>query len=143
MIFSGPAAVLTGAYGHAYTIEQRTALTPKPGEALIRLTHSGICHGDVYSRDGGGPAPAEPVRPLTGGHEGVGRIVQLGDEVDGAMTTTTSSWQIGQRVGVAWRAGVCGRCDACVADRENFCAGQVITGMRRDGTYQGMHNNLA
>lgn len=129
----GKAAVLSGTYGEPYRFKDIRVQKPGPDEALVRLDFSGVCHGDVYSRDGGGPAPLTPVRPLIGGHEGIGEIVALGQTLNGNKKT---HFQVGDVVGIAWRSAVCGKCDACVAGWENFCEKQVVTGMRRDGTYQ-------
>ena len=126
----GPAAILTGSYGEKYQFQRKTIVSPGPGEALIELSFSGVCHGDVYSRDGGGPAPAEPLRPLIGGHEGVGRVIELHPEdLEGTLKK-------GDLVGIAWRSNVCGTCDACRVNRENYCERQIVTGMHREGTYQ-------
>ncbi|OAP60676.1 hypothetical protein AYL99_05678 [Fonsecaea erecta] len=123
------AAVLTGAYGEPYTIKDVPIPVPAAQDALVELEYSGVCHGDVYARDGGGPAPKDPVRPLTGGHEGVGRIVAMGtDGLDG--------FKVGDTVGIAWRSYVCGTCQACQAGSENHCFNQKITGAHRDGTFQ-------
>lgn len=126
---TAPAAVLTGPYGDPYTVKEVPIATPGAHEALVLLEFSGVCHGDVYARDGGGPAPAEPVRPLIGGHEGVGTIVAMGTE-------GSYGFKIGDVVGIAWRSYVCGTCDACVAGSENHCFNQKVTGAHRDGTFQ-------
>lgn len=124
------AAVLTGPYKQPYTLEERTIPAPKLGEALIRMDYTGICHGDVYSRDGGGPAPLTPNRPLVGGHEGIGEIIDFGDQ------TEFSGLSIGNTVGIAWRTQVCKTCNACSENAENRCRDQVVTGLHKDGTFQ-------
>ncbi|OQU96772.1 hypothetical protein CLAIMM_02805 isoform 1 [Cladophialophora immunda] len=126
---TAPAAVLTGAYGEPYTIKDVPIPVPSAHDALVELEYSGVCHGDVYARDGGGPAPKDPVRPLTGGHEGVGRIVSMG-------TDGRDGFKVGDVVGIAWRSSVCGTCQACQAGSENHCFNQKITGAHRDGTFQ-------
>ncbi|OAG39966.1 hypothetical protein AYO21_05839 [Fonsecaea monophora] len=126
---TAPAAVLTGAYGEPYTIKDVPIPVPRPHDALVELEYSGVCHGDVYARDGGGPAPKDPVRPLTGGHEGVGRIVAMGTE-------GLNGFKVGDVVGIAWRSNVCGTCQACQAGSENHCFNQKITGAHVDGTFQ-------
>ncbi|ETI22280.1 hypothetical protein G647_06353 [Cladophialophora carrionii CBS 160.54] len=130
---SAPAAVLTGPYGDAYTIRELPVATPGVNEVLVQLDYSGVCHGDVYARDGGGPAPKDPVRPLIGGHEGVGRIVALGSGSEGEGS---DAFHVGDIVGVAWRSHVCGTCQACEAGAENHCYNQKVTGAHRDGTFQ-------
>ncbi|KAF9884700.1 alcohol dehydrogenase [Aspergillus nanangensis] len=124
------AAVLTGPYKEPYTIREQLAGDPGLNEALIQIEFAGICHGDVYSRDGGGPAPATPVRPIVGGHEGIGKIMKLG------VRTGNSNFSVGDTVGIAWRAATCHACDACLAAAENRCRKQEVTGLHRNGTFQ-------
>jgi propanol-preferring alcohol dehydrogenase len=134
---SAPAAVLTGPYGDGYTIKELPIPTPGVHDALVQLEYSGVCHGDVYARDGGGPAPKDPVRPLIGGHEGVGRIVSLGSRSGtGSESESSDAFRVGDVVGVAWRSQVCGTCQACAAGAENHCFDQKVTGSHRDGTFQ-------
>src|SRR5437667_3916198 len=66
--------------------------------------------------------------PRVPGHEVIGLIDALGSGVEG--------WTTGQRVGVGWHAGHCGRCDSC--RRGDFFACQVAlltTGISFDGGY--------
>jgi propanol-preferring alcohol dehydrogenase len=132
----GIAAVLTQPYGLPYTFEKQDPTPPFKGEALVRLDYSGVCHGDVYMRDGGGPAPPTPRHPLIGGHEGVGTVIELG-------SGNHSVFHVGQRVGVAWRSHVCGDCQACRAGSENFCEKQIITGAGRNGTFSSIPPNIS
>lgn len=67
---------------------------PGPGEVLINLTHSGVCHSDlgVMTNSWAGlPYPTQPGQ--VGGHEGVGKIVKLGPGTEG------SAVKLGDRVG--------------------------------------------
>lgn len=128
------AAILTGPYGDPYIIKAITIPTPGTQEALVQLDYSGVCHGDVYARDGGGPAPQDPIRPLIGGHEGIGRIVAMGNQ-------GSHGFKIGDTVGIAWRSSVCETCQACKAGAENHCFNQEITGSHRDGTFQSTYHD--
>lgn len=121
-------AVLLGPYGDPYQFATAEIPQPDADEAVVRIDFSGVCHGDVYSRYGGGPAPAEAQRPLVGGHEGIGHVVALGS-VEGPFA-------VGDCVGIAWRAQVCGTCDACKCGAQNFCPSQQVVGMHRNGTFQ-------
>lgn len=123
-------ATLFGPYGALYEFVACQPSLPAENEALVRIDYSGVCHGDVYMRDGGGPAPSSPKRPLVGGHEGIGEIVALG------KTSSASRFSIGDRVGIAWRCKTCQQCDACRAGAENHCISQQINGIHRDGTFQ-------
>ena len=125
-------ARLNGPYGSRYEFETQIQPTPAPGEAVVRLDVSGICHGDVYSRDGGGPAPRHPVRPLTGGHEGVGIIIEIRVEPE----QQSHGFRIGDVVGIAWRHSSCGTCEACLGGSENYCPHQIVNGLHRNGTFQ-------
>ena len=114
------AAVLTGPYGDPYTIRNDIPVPKiKPNEVLLALEYTGVCHGDCYSRDGGPPAPPIAKRPLISGHEGVGRIVAIGN----AVHSDPRSWpvKINDRAATAWVHASCGQCEMCLADRDNFC----------------------
>ena len=68
------------------------------------------------------------------GHEGVGRIAGLGENV----TSIDPSVQIGQRVGVAWTRDACGSCEFCTNlqnDGETRCAKAFHSGRVVDGTF--------
>ncbi len=98
---------------------------PKPGlgEVLIRVDACGVCRTDLHVLDGEIPARY----PIVPGHEIVGRVVQVGERVDGIDQ--------GQRVGVPWLGQTCGTCDYCRSERENLCDRPVFTGATRDGGY--------
>jgi len=68
----------------------------KPGECLIKMHCTGVCHTDLHAAMGDWPIPAKI--PLIGGHEGVGDIVAIGEN------TVDSPVKIGDRVGIKWIA---------------------------------------
>ncbi|CAK7221512.1 Alcohol dehydrogenase [Sporothrix bragantina] len=123
------AAVLTEEYGkpHTYYIDYPVP-QPGAGQVLIKLQASGICSGDLNTREGYPPAPKEPQRPLVTGHEGVGIIMAVGDEV--------TAFKPGDRVGMGWRSEVCRCCDDCNQGRDNLCQKQKINGYESDGAFQ-------
>jgi len=51
--YKGVSAILTGPYGQPYNFDQLTSKLPSKDEALVKFDFSGVCHGDVYMRDGG------------------------------------------------------------------------------------------
>lgn len=77
----------------------------KPGECLVKLSHTGVCHTDLHAKQGDWPVP--PMNPLIGGHEGVGEIVAIGEN------TTNSPVKLGDRVGIKWLANSCLDCEFC------------------------------
>lgn len=99
--------------------------TPRlgPQDLLVRVRACGVCRTDLHLLDGDLPSSG----PIVPGHEVVGVVEAMGDEVQG--------WTLGQRVGVAWLGGTCGRCRYCRDDAENLCDAPVFTGWSRDGGY--------
>ena len=66
--------------------------------------------------------------PRVPGHEVVGRIDALGPDVQG--------WSVGDRVGVGWHGGYCGRCEPCRRGQFFGCVtGPPVTGITHDGGY--------
>jgi propanol-preferring alcohol dehydrogenase len=95
-----------------------------PGELLLRVAACGICRTDLQLVEGDLAARRLPVVP---GHQVVGRVEAVGPDVSG--------WAPGDRAGVAWLAGACGRCRHCQVGRENLCVATTFTGWDRDGGY--------
>src|SRR5512134_2949942 len=87
------------------------------GEILIRVAVCGVCHTELDEIEGRAPPSALP-RIL--GHQVVGTVEARGP---GAR-----AFELGARVGVAWIAGACGRCDRCRRGDENLCADFRATG---------------
>ncbi|KAK4685455.1 alcohol dehydrogenase, propanol-preferring, partial [Tremellales sp. Uapishka_1] len=77
----------------------------KPGECLVKMSHTGVCHTDLHAKKGDWPVPA--MTPLIGGHEGVGEIVAIGEH------TQNSPVKVGDRVGIKWLADSCLNCEFC------------------------------
>src|SRR5678816_1084048 len=44
-------------------------------------------------------------------------------------------WKVGQRVGVGWNGGYCGRCDPCRRGQFFACVTGQVTGITYDGGY--------
>lgn len=98
--------------------------SPGPGEVLIEVAACGVCRTDLHIIDGDLPPHRMPLVP---GHEIVGRVSALGPEVE--------RLSLGQRVGVPWLGGTCGRCPYCRAGQENLCDAPTFTGYDVDGGY--------
>ncbi|MGN6374498.1 MAG: zinc-dependent alcohol dehydrogenase family protein [Sphingomonas sp.] len=96
---------------------------PAVGELALRVAACGVCRTDLHVVDGEVPANL----PIVPGHEIVGRIIALGEGVEGVT--------IGDRVGVPWLGSTCGECFYCRSGHENLCDRPVFTGATRDGGY--------
>ncbi|WP_134772820.1 zinc-dependent alcohol dehydrogenase family protein [Ornithinimicrobium flavum] len=95
-----------------------------PGEVRVRVEACGVCRTDLHLAEG----DLEPRRPHTvPGHEVVGRVDAVGP---GCRRLSP-----GDRVGVAWLRGTCGRCRWCRSGRENLCADATFTGWDADGGF--------
>jgi propanol-preferring alcohol dehydrogenase len=94
---------------------------PAPGELLVRVRACGVCRTDLHVAEGDLPVHRANVVP---GHEVVGEVADSG----GGLAA-------GERVGIAWLRGTCGRCRYCAGGRENLCPRSVYTGWDADGGY--------
>ncbi|MBJ7610015.1 MAG: NAD(P)-dependent alcohol dehydrogenase [Candidatus Dormibacteraeota bacterium] len=100
----------------------------RPGshDVLIDILFCGVCHSDIHqARDEWGGA----VFPMVPGHEIIGRVASIGDEV--------RRWTVGDTVGVGVFVDSCRECEACVAGEEQYCErgmSPTYNGYARDGT---------
>jgi propanol-preferring alcohol dehydrogenase len=99
--------------------------SPGPGEVLVRIEASGLCHTDIHAARG--DWPVKPTPPFVPGHEGVGLVERIGDGV--------SSRRLGERVAIPWLGHACGHCGYCVSGRETLCLEQRNTGYGVDGGF--------
>ena len=98
---------------------------PGPGEVLVRIETSGLCHTDIHAAHG--DWPVKPTPPFVPGHEGVGRIAALGPDVTSRL--------IGQRVAIAWLGYACGSCRHCIGGWETLCEQQHNSGYSVNGAF--------
>ncbi|GAA5875957.1 hypothetical protein JCM1840_006229 [Sporobolomyces johnsonii] len=120
------AAVLEKA-GSKYEVVELATPQPGPGEVLVRMKASGICHSDLAAHTPESPEALQPIRPLIGGHEGVGLVVKLGEGV--------TRRKVGDLVGLAFLASNCGVCEACTSGSVNVCQAATFRGFTVHGTF--------
>jgi len=109
--------------GGAFCIEDCELDSPRANEVLVEVEAAGVCHTDIAARDQYMPVPL----PAVLGHEGVGRILQLGEGV--------SEFAVGDRVLMSF--GSCGQCKNCLRAAPGYCdQGLVyqVLGSRTDGS---------
>ena len=85
-------AAVAHKFGEPLQIEDVPVPEPGPGQVLVRVVASGVCHTDVHAADG--DWPVKPTLPFIPGHEGVGDVAKVGPGV--------TFLKVGSRVGVPW-----------------------------------------
>ena len=118
-------AAVVEEFGAKLVIEDQPIPVPGPGQALVRLITSGVCHTDLHAAHG--DWPVKPTPPFIPGHEGVGEVVALGDNV--------TRLKIGQIVGNAWLFSACGDCEYCTTGWETLCESQQNAGYSVNGSF--------
>jgi propanol-preferring alcohol dehydrogenase len=96
-----------------------------PGQILVKIEASGVCHTDLHAADGDWPVRPNP--PFIPGHEGVGSVAAVGSGVTAVKE--------GDRVGVPWLHTACGHCTHCLAGWETLCDSQKNTGYSVNGGF--------
>ena len=109
---------------HPLHLSETAVPTPSDDELLLRVAACGFCRTDLHVVEGDLPVRRSPVIP---GHQIVGSVAALGSRVEG--------FDIRDRVGVAWLNRTCGKCEFCIAGRENLCDEAMFTGWTVDGGY--------
>lgn len=94
-------------------------------EVDIKVHYCGLCHSDMsmINNDWG-----MSQFPLVPGHEVVGEITAIGDEVKGL--------KVGDRVGLGWSSASCMHCDQCMDGSQHLC--NTV-----EGTIVGRHGGFA
>jgi propanol-preferring alcohol dehydrogenase len=95
-----------------------------PEEVRVQVRVCGVCRTDLHIVEGELPPAKRPVVP---GHEVVGVVDRVGSRV--------RTVKEGDRVGIAWLQGTCGRCEFCLDKQENLCLQARFTGYHVNGGY--------
>jgi D-arabinose 1-dehydrogenase-like Zn-dependent alcohol dehydrogenase len=111
--------------GADFEIVEREIPNPGAREVRIKVQACGVCHSDLFTKEGAWPGIQYPRVP---GHEVAGIIDELGAGV--------SEWKEGQRAGVGWHGGHDGTCLSCRRGDFRNCRNLKIAGISYDGGYQ-------
>jgi S-(hydroxymethyl)glutathione dehydrogenase/alcohol dehydrogenase len=98
---------------------------PKPGEVMVEIRATGICHTDEFTLSGADP---EGLFPAILGHEGAGVVVEVGEGV--------TSVKKGDHV-IPLYTPECRTCPSCLSQKTNLCTSIRATqgqGLMPDGT---------
>jgi S-(hydroxymethyl)glutathione dehydrogenase/alcohol dehydrogenase len=112
-------------FARPLVVKELDLADPRPGEALVRLVASGVCHTDMYSASGTDPSG---YAPTVLGHEGAGVVEAVGEGVSGVAP--------GDHV-VTLFSPQCRECIHCLSPRTNLCLAireQQNRGYLPDGT---------
>jgi NDMA-dependent alcohol dehydrogenase len=102
--------------GADWSVEEIELDPPGPGEVLVKLAASGMCHSDEHLVTGDLPFEL----PIIGGHEGAGIVQEVGPGV---------SWlQPGDAVVFGFIPS-CGRCPSCSTGHQSLCDLGAVLGL--------------
>jgi S-(hydroxymethyl)glutathione dehydrogenase/alcohol dehydrogenase len=108
-----------------FVVDTIAVAGPGPGEVLVEIAATGLCHTDLTAVEGNNPSC---VYPAVLGHEGAGRVVEVGPEV--------KDLRVGDHV-IPLYGPECGVCKMCRSNRTNLCWSIKPTrdrGVMPDGT---------
>jgi len=106
-------------------IEEVPVPQPGPGQVVVKIAATGVCHTDLHAAEGDWPVKPKP--PFIPGHEGVGHVSAVGAGVRHVKE--------GDRVGVPWLYTACGHCKHCLGGWETLCMEQQNTGYSVNGSF--------
>ncbi len=118
-------AAVVHEFGSDLAVEEYTLPEPGPGQALVKLISSGVCHTDLHAAEGDWPVKPSP--PFVPGHEGVGTVEKVGEGV--------TDVKVGDLIGNAWLWSACGDCQYCRTGWETLCEEQQNGGYSTDGSF--------
>lgn len=118
-------AAVVERFGEPLAVREVPVPTPGPGQVLVEIAASGVCHTDLHAAEG--DWPVKPTVPFIPGHEGAGMVVALGPGV--------THLKEGDRVGIAWLHSACGHCEFCLSGWETLCPEQKNSGYSVDGSF--------
>lgn len=118
-------AAVVREFGKPLVMEEVRVPEVGPGQILVKIAATGVCHTDLHAANGDWPVKPNP--PFIPGHEGVGHVVAVGSGVTHVKE--------GDRVGVPWLYTACGHCVHCLGGWETLCEAQKNTGYSVNGSF--------
>jgi D-arabinose 1-dehydrogenase-like Zn-dependent alcohol dehydrogenase len=110
--------------GGAFELIEERLREPAAGYVRVKVQACGVCHSDSLTKEGLWPGLVYPRSP---GHEIMGVIDAVGEG--------TEPWKAGDRVGIGWHGGHCGRCESCRRGDFVTCVRLQVPGISYDGGY--------
>ena len=107
-------------------IDRREITNPK--EILVKIEACGVCHSQLHSIEGDWKdIGIPPTLPTVPGHEVVGKIIEIGNDV--------KKFKTGERVGITPLLASCLDCQYCNEGKEYLCENMDVTGESLKGGY--------
>jgi S-(hydroxymethyl)glutathione dehydrogenase/alcohol dehydrogenase len=110
-------AVILEEFNEPLVVSEVEPVALTADDVRVETGASGVCHSDLSYVRGLHPL----VVPVVLGHEGAGRVLEVGSEASGLRP--------GDRVITAW-ASFCGQCFQCVRGRGHLCEAQASLAVR-------------
>jgi D-arabinose 1-dehydrogenase-like Zn-dependent alcohol dehydrogenase len=110
--------------GGNFDLVEEPMREPAARYVRVKVQACGVCHSDSVTKDGLFPGIVYPRSP---GHEIMGVIDAVGEG--------TEPWKAGDRVGIGWHGGHCGRCESCRRGDFVTCVRLQVPGISYDGGY--------
>jgi Zn-dependent alcohol dehydrogenase len=101
-------AVVAREANRPVVVEPIEVESPRRDEIMVKVAACGVCHSDLSAINGTIAAPL----PMILGHEGAGRVVEVGEGV--------TDFAVGDTV-ISSFVNMCGKCRFCVTGRPNLC----------------------
>jgi len=105
---------------------ERPKPVPGPTDVLVEVTHAAICGTDLHIHNWDDWAAENVTPPTVIGHEFIGTVAAVGDQVAGLP--------LGTRVAGEGHV-ICGFCRNCRAGHGHLCRNTVGIGVHRDGGF--------
>jgi propanol-preferring alcohol dehydrogenase len=118
-------AAVVQSFDQPLVVQDLAIPEPKGFEALVKVDYTGVCHTDLHAAHG--DWPVKPAPPFVPGHEGIGTVIAVGQDV--------SRIGVGDTVGNAWLWSSCGECEYCETGWETLCPNQKNGGYAVDGSF--------
>jgi D-arabinose 1-dehydrogenase-like Zn-dependent alcohol dehydrogenase len=116
--------ILVISAGGSFELAEERVRQPAPRSARVKVQACGVCHSDSMTKEGLWPGIVYPRSP---GHEIAGVIDAVGEDAE--------PWKVGDRVGIGWHGGHCGRCQSCRRGDFITCEKLQVPGISYDGGY--------
>jgi NADPH:quinone reductase-like Zn-dependent oxidoreductase len=104
-------------------IDEIPSPSPKANEVVVKIAATSVNHLDIWVR--GGMRNVSLPLPMVLGSDGAGIVAEVGSEINDI--------NVGDRVLIS-PGRSCGRCEECLAGRDNLCREYKILGEHCDGT---------